>query len=384
MSFRFLAFFSVATTLVLLAHAYVGSRWIGPSGLTGGARQAAWAGVLAWALLVPAAMGSRFALRGIFSDVVAWVGYVAMGVFSFAFVLTLLRDVGVFAATKASLFDPARRDVMLRFTNGMVMMATLTLSAWGVLQARKRAAIVDVVVPIKDLPAELEGFTIAQITDVHVGPTIKRGFIDGIVDGVNSIGADIVAVTGDVVDGDVDVLREHTAPFARLQSKLGVFYVTGNHEYYSGAPAWVAEFARLGMKPLMNEHVVVEKDGRRVLVGGVTDYNAAQIEPTHATDAHKAIAGAPTVDVKVLLAHQPRSATAAADAGFDLQLSGHTHGGQLFPWMFFVRLQQPFTAGLDRLRDMWVYTSRGTGYWGPPMRVGAPAEITRIRLTRAA
>jgi len=157
--------------------------------------------------------------------------------------------------------------------------------------------------------------------------------------------------------------------------------VTGNHEYYSGADKWVAEFRRLGLTVLMNQHVVLDHDGARAVVAGVTDYNAGSFDPSHKSDPAAALRGAPDdAKVRLLLAHQPRSAAAAAEAGFTLQLSGHTHGGQFLPWNFFVRLQQPFVSGLDRLDGLWIYTSRGTGYWGPPKRLGAPSEITRVRL----
>jgi predicted MPP superfamily phosphohydrolase len=230
----------------------------------------------------------------------------------------------------------------------------------------------------------LHGFTIVQITDIHIGPTIKRRHLDAIVDAVNDLDADMIAVTGDLVDGSVRHLSEHTQPMARLTARHGAYFVTGNHEYYSGAVGWIAELRRLGLRVLMNEHVVLQHDGADVVVAGVTDFSAHHFDPAQRSDPAAAIAGAPVdAGVKLLLAHQPRSAFAAAPAGFDLQLSGHTHGGQFLPWNFFVRLQQPFTAGLHRLGTLWVYTSRGTGYWGPPKRLGAPSEITHLRLVPA-
>jgi predicted MPP superfamily phosphohydrolase len=249
--------------------------------------------------------------------------------------------------------------------------------------ARRVARVVDVEVPVRELPAALEGFTIAQISDVHVGPTIKRDFVQRIVDRVNSLAPDMVALTGDLVDGSVLQLSAHTAPLANLKSRHGTYAVTGNHEYYSGADAWIGELERLGAHVLVNENVVLEHDGARVTVAGVTDFSAHHFDPSHRSDPRQALRGAPADAVKVLLAHQPRTAASAEEAGFDLQLSGHTHGGQFWPWNLFVRLQQPFTAGLHRLGRMWIYISRGTGYWGPPMRFGIPSEITRIRLVRA-
>jgi hypothetical protein len=239
-------------------------------------------------------------------------------------------------------------------------------------------------VPIAGLPAALHGFTIAQITDLHVGATIKRNYVDRVVDAVNALGADLIAVTGDLVDGSVRDLAPHTAPLARLAARHGAYFVTGNHEYYSGAPAWIAEIRRLGLTVLENEHVVLNHDATDVVVAGVTDFGAHHYDPAQRSDPDAAMAGAPAdAGVRLLLAHQPRSAFAAEKAGFDLQLSGHTHGGQFLPWKFFVRLQQPFTAGLRRLGTLWVYTSRGTGYWGPPKRLGAPSEITHLTLVPA-
>ncbi|HSD39377.1 MAG TPA: metallophosphoesterase [Rhodocyclaceae bacterium] len=159
--------------------------------------------------------------------------------------------------------------------------------------------------------------------------------------------------------------------------------MTGNHEYYANAQEWIEELQRLGLHVLLNEHVVLTHAATPLVVAGVTDFNGDHFDPAHRSDPQAAMAGAPTNAIKILLAHQPRSAEAAEKAGFDLQLSGHTHGGQFWPWNLFVPLQQPYTAGLHRLRNLWLYVSRGTGYWGPPKRFGAPSEITRLRLVSA-
>jgi predicted MPP superfamily phosphohydrolase len=251
----------------------------------------------------------------------------------------------------------------------------------GFSNARRTAAVARVSIPIRNLPPALQGFRIVQISDIHVGPTIRRDYLRRIVAAVNRQQPDMVAITGDLVDGSVRELAPHVAPLEDLVSRHGSYFVTGNHEYYSGAHAWIAELRRLGIKVLLNSHVVLEHQGAAAVVAGVTDYSAGHFDPAHRSDPHAAVAGAPShAAVRILLAHQPRSAAAAAEAGFDLQLSGHTHGGQFMPWNFFVRLQQPFVAGLHRLGQLWVYTSRGTGYWGPPKRFGAPSEITLIKL----
>ena len=230
----------------------------------------------------------------------------------------------------------------------------------------------------------------------YMSPTIRARYIERIVNAVNRLGADMVAITGDLVDGSVAELSTHVAPLGRLKARHGTYVVTGNHEYYAGAHAWVDELRRLGLNVLMNEHVVLQTKNvsgaqtdeevheSALVVAGVTDYTAGHFDHSHASDPEGAVRDAPPqVHTRVLLAHQPRSAIAAAQAGYQLQLSGHTHGGQFFPWNLFVPLQQPFTAGLHRLHDMWVYVSRGTGYWGPPKRFGAPSEITLLRLVQA-
>jgi predicted MPP superfamily phosphohydrolase len=307
--------------------------------------------------------------------------WITMGFFSWVLVLTVARDVSV--ALLLPFLTPEAHDGWIRGSAVAVMALVPAITLVGFFMARRVAAVLDVVVPLAGLPAALEGFTIAQISDIHVGPTIKRKFVEGIVNRVNRMEADMVAITGDLVDGSVRELSHHTAPLADLASRHGTYVVTGNHEYYSGANSWIRELRRLGARVLLNEHVVLEHDGARITVAGVTDYSAHHFDPSQRSDPHAAAAGAPADVVKVLLAHQPRSAPHAHHAGFDLQLSGHTHGGQFWPWNLFVRFSQPFTGGLHRLGVMWVYISRGTGYWGPPMRFGIPSEITRIRLVRA-
>lgn len=366
--------------LSAVLHAYPALRLgtalpVGPAGHT-----AFWLLVLLSALLVPLGLlAPRWRSRR-FADTAAWAGLLAMGLFSSVFVLTALRDVVLLLAWP---FGGLPDAAVAGSAAGVLAVGSLVTAA-GFLNARRTAAVVRVDVPIAGLPAALDGFTIAQITDIHVGPTIKSRYVQAIVDRVNALDADMVAVTGDLVDGSVPELAEHIAPLGRLQSRHGTFAVTGNHEYYAGAHAWIRELRRLRLRVLMNEHVVLQHDGGDVVVAGVPDFTAHHFDPSHRSDPHAAMAGSPpVVGARLLLAHQPRTAVAAADAGFDLQLSGHTHGGQFFPWNFFVPLQQPFTAGLHRLRDLWVYTSRGTGYWGPPKRFGAPSEITCLRLVPA-
>jgi predicted MPP superfamily phosphohydrolase len=347
-----------------------------------GALPAPWSWLLgAWlaasALLVPLGLMARRYAHPPASDRLAAAGLFALGLFSSLGVLMLLRELVLLAGLLAGA-DLAGWRLP---TAAAVALGGPLLAALGLANTLRLAAVREVEVPIAGLPAALHGFTIAQITDLHVGPTIRRGHVAGIVERVNALEADLVAITGDLVDGPVRELAPHVAPLAGLRARHGAWFVTGNHEYYAGAAPWIAEVRRLGIRVLMNEHVVLAHEGGSLVLAGVADWSAHHFEPSHRSDPALALAGAPPdAGVRVLLAHQPRTAAAAAAAGFDLQVSGHTHGGQFFPWIWFVRLQQPFIAGLHRVGRLWVYVSRGTGYWGPPKRVGAPAEITRLRL----
>jgi predicted MPP superfamily phosphohydrolase len=373
---------TIATVLFILAllHIYIGMRLVPDMALGAGASAAAIVLLLLSCALVPAGLLAPFMRHGPWWDRLAWAGLVAMGLFSSMLVLTFVRDVALLGLAVVGAGSPG-------FTHRSAMavpLVALAVTLIGFVNARRVARVVEVEVPIAGLPAALQGYSIAQISDIHVGPTIKRAYLNAIVNRVNALHPDAIAITGDLVDGSVQRLSQHTAPLARLSARDGAFFVTGNHEYYSGAEAWIAEIRRLGLTVLMNEHVVRERDGASVMIAGVADYTAHHFHPLHRSDPHAAAAGAPDdIHVRILLAHQPRSAGAAADAGFDLQLSGHTHGGQFFPWNLFVPLQQPYVAGLNRLRELWVYTSRGTGYWGPPKRFGAPSEITLVRLVAA-
>jgi predicted MPP superfamily phosphohydrolase len=372
---RFRLFPSPMFVMLALLHAYIGVRLLAPFSAVTQVLGTALLAVCLW--LLP----NSFRFR---EDRRLWtvlLPSLAVGFFSWLLVLTLIRDWSLVVSALA--LSPQGHESWIRISAIGVMALTPAITLVGFVMARRVARVVDVEVPLADLPAQLEGFTIAQISDIHVGPTIKRNFVEAIVDRVNRLGADMVAITGDVVDGSVRDLAHHTEPLARLESRHGTYVVTGNHEYYSGAHAWIRELRRLGTKVLLNEHVVLDHDGAKLTVAGVTDYSAHHFDPSHKSDPHAAVAGAPTDALKILLAHQPRSAVVAAQAGYHLQLSGHTHGGQFWPWNFFVRLQQPFTAGLNRLGRMWVYINRGAGYWGPPMRFGVPSEITLIRLVRS-
>jgi predicted MPP superfamily phosphohydrolase len=369
--------------LLALLHLYIGLRLLPPL------PAAAWLpGALALALLLALLLSSFEPVFHARMDapVRVWSGLVALGFFSSLFVLTVLREPLLLAGWLLGRWrqPPLLHGFTLAQASALLVPGAAALATFiGWANARRRPAVREVDVPIAGLPPALHGFTLVQITDLHVGVTIRRGFVQRVVDTVNGLRPDAVVVTGDTIDGRVDELREHVAPLGTLAARHGVYAVTGNHEYYSGAPAWIAEYRRLGMRVLLNEHVVLQHGEAALVLAGITDFSAGHFDAAHRSDPARALHGAPPGAPRVLLAHQPRSADAAERAGADLQVSGHTHGGQFLPWRWFVPLQQPYTAGLHRHGRMWIYISRGTGYWGPPKRLGAPSEITRLRLVAA-
>ncbi|RTZ47454.1 metallophosphoesterase [Candidimonas sp. SYP-B2681] len=386
---RRFSFFLRLPVIVFLAHAYVGIRLAGAVESLPG-RVVTLGGLLIVYLLIMAGFAARRTTGTPWGDAIAWIGFLFLGLFSWLFITTLLRDVvlliavGIHAMSPLSVTDHSVAQLEWQTALAVPLISLLAVLL-GLFNARRLPKIADVRVQIAGLPAGLNGFTIVQITDLHVGPTIKRGYVAAVVKAANALSADIVVLTGDLVDGDVETLQEHTLPLSDLRATLGVYAVTGNHEYYSGAAQWVAEYQRLGMQMLINQHKTLQYHGERLVLAGVSDFGAGHFDSAQTSDPKLALHGAP-VDAaikKILLAHQPRSANAAAAAGFDLQISGHTHGGQFWPWGYFVPLQQPFVAGLHRLDSLQVYVSRGTGYWGPPMRIGARSEISRIRLSAA-
>jgi len=324
-------------------------------------------------------------------DVLAWFVYLNMGFFSVLFVWYLSKDIlslflkpaRTWLEARFSIAPSAERRALMSKTMHMGLLGVSgSLTGIGIQQAVKNAVVREINVPIGSIPAPLKDLRIAQFTDVHIGPTIKRDFVENIVKQINQLRPDMIVMTGDLVDGSVAHLKNDVAPLAKLDAPYGKFFITGNHEYYSGAEAWIAEMKSLGFTVLLNEHQLIEYKGSRVLLAGVTDYRAHQYLPAHASSPAKAMKGAPVSDVKILLAHQPKSIFEASKAGFDFQISGHTHGGQYYPWNVIAKMVNPYIQGLHKHdHKTWIYVSPGTGYWGPPIRLGTEPEITMFRLS---
>jgi predicted MPP superfamily phosphohydrolase len=288
-------------------------------------------------------------------------------------VATAASDLWLWLASRVTTLGPQWEAWRALGVVGLVVPAL----AYG-FHVSRRPVTKRVSIEVPGLDPALYGYRIVQLSDVHIGETLGRDFAQQVTDQVNALSPDAVVVTGDLIDGSVARLHEEVAPLGGLRGRDGVFYVTGNHEYYHGGSAWMAEGRRLGWHVLHNEHRVV--GGGKLVIGGVTDVEGARFSEAHAPRVDLAFASAPAGVPRVLLAHQPRFAARAKDANVALMLSGHTHGGQIFPFMFFVKLQQPVIGGLQRIHGVLTYTSNGTGYWGPPFRIGPRGEVTEVTL----
>ncbi len=300
------------------------------------------------------------------SHVIHYLGYLSMAFISFLFFYLICADI-----IQLFIGIPYKTELILTA-------ATLSLLA-GHIIARNGPSVIEVEIPIPNLPAELEGFRIAHITDLHIGLTIRKNYVAQVVQKTLRINADLIALTGDIADGDINKYGEDSAPLSLLGDTGKAWLVPGNHDYYSNWPAWKKKFLGQGIKILENQFVL--KDG--YLLGGVTDPAARMYGENYGPDPVKAMDPKSKL-FKILLAHNPKLAEESAKAGFDLMLSGHTHAGQFFPWTLVVKMvHRPHYGGLSDEGKMKVYVGPGTGTWGPPVRLGTTPEIAVITLRGA-
>jgi predicted MPP superfamily phosphohydrolase len=366
-------FVLIVTALLVAGYAYVAAR------LSSTAWQCvalAIPFVLIWIVPVLYWSRDRDRVESWLDRVAHQASYLSMAWVSFVLVLALARDVALLI-TAALQFDAAQMLVAEVGVPAVLVGAVLAV-VLGALTALRGPGVKEIEVPLADLHPDLDGFRIVQLSDLHAGRTIRRTYVQRVVERAHALAPDLIALTGDIVDGTVESLARHVAPLAELARGGRAFFVLGNHDCYSGASAWIAHFRKMGMRVLLNENAVFHKDAATIVIGGVVDpaYHVRRPEIT--------LENAADADFHLLLAHNPKFAPLGARAGFDLQLSGHTHAGQFFPWTLAVRLvHAPHVAGLSREGRMWVYVSAGTGTWGPPVRFGTSPEITLIRLARA-
>lgn len=312
-----------------------------------------------------------------------WGGYSIFGIYSILIVFMLLNISG-FALFDYLFESSSVVKLFLKFSLALISLVIAFIVVFiGMYQTRKKPQIKKVKIPIANLPLEFEGFKILQMSDIHVGQTIRSSFVESLVEISNDLSPDVVVFTGDIIDGLHTQIEDELIAFKNIDAPYGKFMVLGNHEYYWGVNDWINHWGKLDFNLLLNQHQVIEKDGAKIVIAGVHDYSAHRVMRGKIKSSPKeSLEGSPSDAIKILLAHQPRSIYEAHKAGFDLQLSGHTHSGQYFPYNILIYLFQPFVKGLNRYKTTWIYVNKGTGYWGPPTRFGAPPEITLIELRK--
>ncbi len=315
--------------------------------------------------------------------IIAWLGFAGLGTVSLLFFIQVSADLLLLAQsllTKSHSFDPHRRAFLGLSAKTIVGGIAGVGSIWGMSQALKEPVIKRVEIKIEGLPERLKGFRMAQITDLHVGSMITGKFVERVTKKIQKLNADMLFFTGDAADGSVQSYGKHLNSLAEIHPKYGKYFVTGNHEYYSDMNGWLQLIEGLGFKILVNESQNIIVNDATIMITGIPDRGGGHFSSFHKTDMEKAVGGMNSSDLKILLAHQPGDVEHATKYGFDLQLSGHTHGGQYFPFSLLVQMAHPFLKGLHKRENTWIYINQGTGYWGPPLRIGTEPEITEIVL----
>lgn len=316
---------------------------------------------------------------------IAWIGSTLLGVWVtfilFSLVVDLCRVIfwAVTTINHTMLLDQVQSLLLSQRITITLLIVSLLIAGFGLKTALSGPKVIEVFVPIKNKPLAIKEMKIVQISDLHIGPLIRHDYVEKVVQKVNELKPDLIVLTGDVADGNTVALTEQLQPLAKLQAPFGKFYVTGNHEYYWGAEEWIKSMSDLGFIPLVNANRIVNFAGVRILLAGVTDISAEKFVSSHKPDVERAMLAYEATDFKILLSHSPRVFGQAVQAGFDLQLSGHTHAGQFFPFSLLVPLVHKYHIGLNCQDGTWLYVNSGTGSWGPINRFGVHSEITVIR-----
>ncbi len=388
---RSLVFILVASGLLALAHVYVYRRLVRDTTRSAKLRRAGIAGavmvmvvfVFTRLLLFKAPAPWFVPLSALLWLWIGFATYLLLSLGSADAVRAIRHLLGRMKRRSEARADPVseeRRLFVSRAVAGGALVVSGGLTSYGFWRAFEPAEISEISIRLPNLPRALDGLTIVQLTDIHISSLIRRKFMEELVHRCNALKPDLVAITGDLVDGTVDALGEAVATLRDLKSRYGTYFVTGNHDYYSGDKQWAAALTRMDMNVLRNRYVRIGDAGASLDLVGVDDWGARTRGGGGGYDLERAIAGRDPSRAAVLLAHEPANFETAALKGMGLQLSGHTHGGQLFPGTVLVRLRWPYCAGLYSHGPGKLYVSRGVGFWGPPLRVGSAPEIVKVTL----
>ncbi len=382
-------FLLFASTILGAIHVYLWLRLIRDPGLTAPLRQIGSLTLLLLYLSIPLSMfASRWVPFGV-SRALTFLPYVWLGMMMMLFfwfitadgIKILLAVLNKLRGGDLAVVDETRRLALGQLLAGGAAITVGGLTTLSVINATRSTGVKKVRIELKAFPPAMDGFLVVQLSDLHLGITFGEKWLARVVQQVNQLRPDLIAITGDLMDGSVERLAREVAPLADLRATHGVFFVTGNHEYYSGVEPWMPKIESLGIKVLRNERVEIAQGEERFYLAGIDDHNATGMAPGHGPDLKLALRGRDPRQEVILLAHQPRAVFEAAEMEVGLVLSGHTHGGQIWPFTYLVGLQQPYNKGLYRHSPRTqIYVNQGTGLWGPPMRLGTRSEITALSL----
>lgn len=329
----------------------------------------------------------QLSVNPLFDTLSSWGAYLFLGYISFwAFAFLGLKMSGFFTARKRKIKARTlhsgkgitRREFMRQgsvYSLGLLPMAPVGV---GMKNAFADPELVRQEIVLPERAFAMKGLKAVQISDLHIGSLLMGDWLEPLVKRVNALKPDIIFITGDLIDGTVASLKKDIAHLADLQARYGVYVVTGNHEFYSGVESWITHFKSLGLTVLTNEHRIVDISESRLLIAGMWDHAGHRFGEEYRENAVDAVAGAPGHEYSIMLAHQPNSIELSADIGIDLQLSGHTHSGQYWPFTEVVKLFQKYPKGLYQIEGTTLYVNIGTGFWGPPLRLASKNEITLL------
>ena len=391
-------FFSVATIIVLSIHYYLWLRLIRDTDLSTLYRHIGTYSLIALSLSFPIALSVDKVAPLRYSFPLLWLSYFWIGMMFLLFFLLFSIDIikalfyifSKLAAANSNILkpdiidleinNPERRQFISNLIASGTSLSVFIASGIGVTNYYSTAIVKKFNVVLNGLPEIFKGFNIVQISDLHLGQMMTKQKLQQIVGQVNNLKPDLIAITGDLADGSVEKLLQEANPLKDLKAKKGVYFVTGNHEYYSGVEEWTDAIKKMGIKVLNNKNIKIKKEDDYFYLAGVTDHEGERFGPKHAADFEKTFSGLKKDKKKILLAHQPIAVQKASQYDTDLVLAGHTHGGQVWPFNYFVYLQQPYLKGFYDYQGTKLYVNQGTGCWGPPIRLGSKNEITQIIL----
>jgi uncharacterized protein len=386
----FIIFITVGTLVISLIHYYIWMRFIRDTGIPGDFRLYTSYALIALASMFPISILLSRTLPYQVSFILSWIAYLWLGMMMLLFFSTFMMDVFngltfLFYKFKSSTqnvpMNTERREFLRQSFAIGTSFVVLGMASCGVYTYLTKAKVKKISVKINNLPDVFNGFRIVQISDLHIGQLMTKKTLADIVDTVNALKPDLIAITGDLADGSIHKLKGEITPLQTLKAEYGTYFVTGNHEYYNGVDSWIKAVNDLGIRVLHNENIKIEKGNAFFYLVGVPDHEGKRFGKNHAPDFKKAFSEIDKDAPSVLLAHQPFAVKEASIYGANLVLSGHTHGGQIWPFNYMVYLQQPYLKGMYEHNGSKLYVNQGTGCWGPPMRIGSYNEITEIILS---